>query len=121
MRPSGNSPESPVKVSSEEKVFVPLPEERTGSEEKKIEEEDSLEKGDEPVYLLNEFPGTRGEKRKEPEEWPPPPSFKEALGRMPEEVSSAFSRHLHGKFVGVWPLSKKMWKRDQKNPTQDRI
>ncbi|MDR1665453.1 MAG: hypothetical protein LBR62_00175 [Puniceicoccales bacterium] len=120
MRPSGNSSESPVKVSSEEKVFVPLPEERTESEEEKMEEE-LVEKESEPVYLLDEFPRVRGEKRGIEDRAPPPPSFKEALGQISTDISSAFSRHLHGKFVGVWPLSKKMWKRDQKNPTQDRV
>lgn len=35
---------------------------------------------------------------------PPPPSFKEALESLPEEIHHHFSKVLHGKLTGVWPV-----------------
>ncbi len=39
-----------------------------------------------------------------------PPSFKEGLAQIPENLQSAFEKHLHGKLVGIWPITDNLWR-----------
>jgi hypothetical protein len=39
-----------------------------------------------------------------------PPTFKEGLESIPIDLQEAFARDLHGKIVGIWPLSRSLWR-----------